>query len=37
MKITFLPIPAIVLNLVQFIVEMSRLEVVHSDQMTPKH
>ena len=35
MKVTFLPVPSIVLNFVEFIVKMSGLKIINRNQMAP--
>ncbi len=35
MKVTFLPVPTVILNFVEFVVEMGCLEIIDCDQMTP--
>lgn len=34
-KITFLPVPAVVLNFVEFVIKMSGLKIIYGDQMSP--
>lgn len=34
-KVTFLPIPTVVLDLVEFVVQVGGFEIINSDQMAP--